>query len=481
MRTAEGSFLAPLAGYPYVEFAPKPGKGRVIVTELRQEGDLTPLPNVTVSDQLDGSVVVAIDWPEMPSDEGAATDRYVLNTLAEKLVAAVGRALSIISEAHDRFIGVYPDDHTVNLWYPVRTDSNGLPQNCGWTSGFWVGELALAYQLSKDDRFLADIEDHFESFQRRLDQRIEVDHHDLGFLYTLAGTLPYYLTGDTRLRDMALQAADVLMERYLPQAGIIQAWGDLSDPSQRGRAIIDSLMNLPLLYWASNQTGNTHYAQAAQIHAHRLLEYIIRPDDTTHHTYYFDPETGEAKFGKTAQGATDHSTWARGQAWGVYGFALAYRQSGDLALLDGAVRCADRFLSLLPADSVPFWDMIFTDGDREPRDSSAAAIAVCGLLELAEALSEANRVSQIEVYHAAALQILESLIDNYATQPGQADALLDHAVYSKPDGRGVDEGSIWGDYFYLEALARLLDPTWINPWHPTTGPAQVHTQTQGND
>jgi unsaturated chondroitin disaccharide hydrolase len=160
--------------------------------------------------------------------------------------------------------------------------------------------------------------------------------------------------------------------------------------------------------------------------------------------------TGQPLRGETEQGSADDSCWARGQAWGIYGFALNHRYTGDPTLLDAARRCADRFLSHLPADGVAYWDLEFGDGSGEERDSSAAAIAVCGLFELGG-----------ERYRSAALRILGSLIDGYAATES---ALLRHGVYDKPKGIGVDEGTLWGDYFYLEALTRVTRPDWKDHW-----------------
>jgi unsaturated chondroitin disaccharide hydrolase len=188
----------------------------------------------------------------------------------------------------------------------------------------------------------------------------------------------------------------------------------------------------------------------------------VRPDDTTFHTFYFDPETGAARFGKTAQGAGDDSCWARGQAWAMYGFTLNYAGTRDEALLQTARRVSDYFLAHLPADKVAYWDLIYRDGSSEERDSSAAAIAVCGLMELSRKLPERDGRTH---YRDAAIEVLASLYENYSTRNApESNALLLHGVYSKPGGVGVDEGNLWGDYFYLEALTRLARPDWKPYW-----------------
>ena len=207
----------------------------------------------------------------------------------------------------------------------------------------------------------------------------------------------------------------------------------------------------PLLFWAAAEGDKPDLSEIATRHVEQLRDHILRPDDTTYHTFYWDPTTGAPLRGETEQGNADDSCWARGQAWGIYGFALNHRHTGDPSFLHAARRCADHFLAHLPADGVAYWDLEFGDGSGEPRDSSAAAIAVCGLLTLGG-----------DRYREAALRILGSLMTGYVS-PG-SNALLVHGVYDKPKGVGVDEGNLWGDYFYLEALTRIARPDWIDPW-----------------
>ncbi|MEU5675273.1 glucuronyl hydrolase, partial [Micromonospora sp. NPDC047753] len=167
--------------------------------------------------------------------------------------------------------------------------------------------------------------------------------------------------------------------------------------------------------------------------------------------------------GETEQGHADHSCWARGQAWGIYGFSLNHRHIGDPALLAAARTCADRFLADLPDDHVAYWDLEFGDGSGQERDSSAAAIAACGLVELADGLGDDT--ASADRYRKAAAEILRSLIAHYSTGGHPAsNALILHGVYDKPKSVGVDEGTLWGDYFYLEALARATIPGWTSPW-----------------
>jgi unsaturated chondroitin disaccharide hydrolase len=219
---------------------------------------------------------------------------------------------------------------------------------------------------------------------------------------------------------------------------------------------------MPLLTWAGEQTGEPRFDDAVRRHTAQLREHILREDDSTFHTFYWDAETGEPLRGGTEQGAADESCWARGQAWGIYGFAMNYAVTGDEQLLEASRRCAEYFLRHLPADDVPFWDLVYTDGSDAPRDSSAAAIAVCGLIELASVETDAARAAE---WTARAHAILASLIANYTPASAEdSDALILHSVYDLPKDNGVDEGTLWGDYFYLEALMRVARPDWKKYW-----------------
>jgi len=348
-------------------------------------------------------------------------------------------------------------------WPAPASRNNVYPAiaNTEWTSSFWTGMLWLSFEETGDAEFRAAAERQLADFRARLDGRIATDTHDLGFLYTLSCVAAWRLTGNHIARNTALKAADLLMIRYFEKAGIIQAWGDLNDPDQRGRIIIDCAMNLPLLYWASEETGNPYYREAASRHIAQANAFLIREDWSTYHTYYFDVDTGLPVRGVTAQGYSDDSCWARGQAWGIYGNALSFRYLRDPLLLEKARGLARYFLDRLPEDLVAYWDLIFTSGPEE-RDSSSAAIAACGLLELASHLPVTD--PDRRPFEDIALRMLASLAEKYtsADEPGSNGILL-HAVYGKPMGNGVDECNIWGDYFYMEALTRV-SRDWRTYW-----------------
>lgn len=171
-------------------------------------------------------------------------------------------------------------------------------------------------------------------------------------------------------------------------------------------------------------------------------------------------DTGEPIKGVTAQGYSDNSAWARGQAWGVYGFALSYAHTGDKTFLETASRIADYYLERLPEDFVPYWDLYFQEGD-EYRDRSSAGILACGLLELSKHLPVLD--PRKKEYEETAVQIVKSLFENYTTEKDLSNGIIKHGVYAIPFHVGVDECCIWGDYFYVEALMRLRN-VWNMYW-----------------
>jgi unsaturated chondroitin disaccharide hydrolase len=377
--------------------------------------------------------------------------------------AALEIAIETTRRNIKKFGAAYPDDTTDHGVYPLRPARRDIPEggNHGWTTSFVPGMQWIAWEATGDDAFKDAALRRTRDFERRVNVGQDLDTHDLGFLYSLSCVSAWRLTGDEDARQAALAAADHLMTRFLEPAGVVQAWGDLSDPRQAGRTIIDSLMNMPLLTWAYEQTGDERYTDAVRRHTLQLRDNILRPDDSTFHTFYWDVETGEPLRGATEQGAYDDSCWARGQAWGIYGFALNFRATGDERFLDASRRCAAYFLAHLPADDVAYWDLVYTDGSDAPRDSSAAAIAVSGLRELASAEDDPEAAARA---NEAADRILASLIEHYTPADEVSDALILHGVYNLPGDHGVDEGNLWGDYFYMEALMRTVDPEWQLYW-----------------
>ena len=336
-------------------------------------------------------------------------------------------------------------------------------ENVEWTTGFWTGQIWLAYEAAEDkEAFRKAAEVQVDSFLERIINRVDVNHHDMGFLYSLSCVSAWKLTRNGNARKAALLAADNLISRFQEKGQFIQAWGDPGDPKEY-RLIIDCLLNLPLLYWATEETGDEKYRDIAERHLNTALDYCLRPDDSTYHTYFFDPETGEPVRGVTHQGNRDGSAWARGQAWAVYGSALAYRHVKSQKAFSVFHRSLQYFLSHLPADVVPYWDFDFDNPSDEPRDSSALAIVCCAMLEAADNMGDEN-------LRALSGKLLKVLHETCAVKdPATSNGVLLHGTYARGSkfntckNRGVDECNIWGDYYYLEALRRLTgkwDPYW---------------------
>jgi unsaturated chondroitin disaccharide hydrolase len=333
-----------------------------------------------------------------------------------------------------------------------RDNSFILGANDHWMTSFWTGQLWLAYAITQDDFFRNAAATHLASFQKRLINNIDISH-DLGFLYTLSAIAQYKLTANEQARTLALAAADRLIERFNPCGEYIQAWGQIGDAEEGGRFIVDCLLNLPLLYWATDQTGDPKYADIASRHAHTTKQCLVRPDGSTAHTFFMNPETGEPIGPKTAQGYADDSLWSRGQAWAINGFAIAYQWSGDPDFLSVSQQTAVSFLAEINADYVPFWDFRLPEDALQVRDTSAAVIAAVGLMRLANLLSdETSERYQTAAYRLLAVQ-LEAVFD---PTPTAVQGLLPKATYHATNPEYVEQYTLFGDYFFLEALAWRL-------------------------
>lgn len=345
-----------------------------------------------------------------------------------------------------------------------HSSTNGIYKAIGnteWTTGFWPGELWLMYEYSKDE-ILASVGDIFvESFLKRIKEKISVDHHDMGFLYTPSCVAPWKLKQNAHAREAAILAANQLISRFQEKGQFIQAWGILG-AKDNYRYIIDCLLNLPLLYWATEETGDQKYKEIALKHTATCLKNSFRPDYSTFHTFFMDPATGDPVRGETCQGYKADSSWARGQAWGVYGLALSYRYTKDRSYLDLFEHVAQYFLSRLPNDMIPYWDLIFSTGD-EPRDSSSASIVACGFLEASESYKKLGEYDKCIKYTSLAKELLAAVYDTCMVWPDdkETNGLVKHGTYSKKSPyntctpEGVDECVSWGDYYWLEALMRL--------------------------
>lgn len=322
-----------------------------------------------------------------------------------------------------------------------------LSENNHWLAGFWTGLLWLTYAATGDEDLGVHAKSLLTTFRERLDKKVHITH-DLGFLFSLSARAQWQLAGDAQARDLALRAANELVQRYRPAGRYIQAWGAVGDAEEGGRAIIDTLMNLPLLFWASQQTGEPHYRDVALAHAETSWRSLLRPDGASYHTYFFDQASGEPLGPRTHQGHADDSLWARGQAWAISGFAVAADWCRDRNLLDAARHAARRFMAELPADGVPTWDLRLPGDAPHYRDSSAGAIAAGGMLRLAGLVDGEER----DEFRRSARALLDALVAHCFEDRPQAQGLLRDGTYHAHKGWGVETYFICGDYFFLEAL-----------------------------
>lgn len=340
--------------------------------------------------------------------------------------------------------------------YPVRTNPDGTWLTKGpddWTSGFLPATLWRTYERTHDPVW----RERAERWTAPLRDEVSHDDGDLGFKMFMTFAVAHQLTGDRAAEQTALAAADTVARRFQPAVGMIRMWDDWDDPGDV-RVNIDAMMNLELLYWAG-QHGRPQYTAMATRHAERSMQDLVRPDGSTFQFGAWNRDSGELLRQYTEQGARDDSTWSRGQGWAIYGFTMAYRYTHDERFLDTARRTADWFVGHLPPDHVPYWDFDVPQDQSSPRDSSAAAVAASGMLELSTAESDpARRDGDVD----AARAMLGSLASPaYLSRGTPNRAILQHGTQNVPEGQ-QDSGIQFGDYYFVEALhryERLVGPT----------------------
>ena len=358
-------------------------------------------------------------------------DRYeeALNRIAEKY----RRTAETAAEA-----GIIPYGSAGGKWITSPYDGNSW-----WTGGFWPGLMWQLWQLTGDGFFREEarraerlLTDEFRAFR--------LLNHDVGFMYLLSCGADAKLTGDAQAETDTLHAASLLMGRFNP-AGFIRAW---NEPERTGYAIIDCMMNLTLLYRASRDTGDPRFRQVARIHADTTLREFLREDGSVSHIIEFDPETGERVREHPGQGYAPGSQWSRGQAWGLYGFALAGRHLKDPKYLDAARRIARNFMAHIRADGLTDCDFCQPAGE-ERIDNLAGAIAACGLQELAALTGE-------DAWRQGAERLTDGLLEHCADWGTERCGILTRCTASyHDDGAGRHTNMTYGDYFLVEALMRL--------------------------
>ena len=334
--------------------------------------------------------------------------------------------------------GIIPYQSAEGRWIASPYDGNSW-----WTGGFWPGLMWQLWRLTGDEFFRQEarragklLTEEFRSFR--------LLNHDVGFMYLLSCGADAKLTGDGQAETDLLHAASLLMGRFNP-AGFIRAW---NEPERTGYAIIDCMMNLALLYRASRDTGDPRFRNTARIHADTTLREFLREDGSVSHIIEFDPESGKRVRELPGQGYALGSQWSRGQAWGLYGFALAFRHLGDPRYLEAAERIAENFTAHIRADGLTDCDFCQPAGE-ERIDNIAGAIAACGLQELAA-------LTGGEKWRRQAERLTDGLLEKCAAWGGERCGILTHCTASyHDDGAGRHTNIVYGDYFLVEALMRL--------------------------
>jgi unsaturated chondroitin disaccharide hydrolase len=317
----------------------------------------------------------------------------------------------------------------------------------GWTQGFFPGELWYLYQHTGGATWRV----RADAWTRSLEgQKSNMLTHDLGFKFVPSYALAYQMTGDESYRKVLLTAAGSLASRYNPRVGIISCcdW----NPDWQLPLVIDTMMNLELLLWGAQNGGQPGWRDMAINHALRTLTDLVRPDGGTFHVADYAHATGALRFQGTYQGYSDASTWARGQAWAVYGYTMVYRYTRDPRMLEAAQKVTDYYLSRLPADGIPPWDFD-APASQMLKDSSTAAAVASALLELTNYVPETGKQIQ---YWTAAMRMLDALSTSaYLANGNQSPGLLLHGVGHYPAGQEVDVSLAYGDYYFIEALRRF--------------------------
>ena len=336
-----------------------------------------------------------------------------------------------------------------------------------WTPGFFPGSLWYAWEQTKDPQLRRQATAWTEKLEPLKDF---TKHHDLGFMVYCSYGNAYRLTGNKAYRDILVQSARSLSTRFSKTTGSIKSWNAFK--SWHGNkmyyypVIIDNMMNLELLFFASRETGDTSFRHIAVTHAETAMKNQIREDYSSYHVVCYDTLTGKVEGRETAQGYADNSTWARGQAWGIYGFTMVYRETKDPRFLKTAMGMADFFLDHknLPEDKVPYWDFNMLEAGYTPgknsnankvstkyRDASAAAITASALFELSGYAGDKSGK-----YRDAAIKMLHTLGSSAYRAPegGNGNFLLMHSVGSIPHNAEIDVPLVYADYYFIEALRR---------------------------
>ena len=389
-------------------------------------------------------VLLVVCFSDLSAQPGGLTaDKKILKQLPAEFKDAAAQYKVMMKEL--------PADKFPKNFDPVKQHfetSNGS----WWCSGFYPGSLLFLYEQTKDEMLLTEARRILKVLE---EQQFNTSTHDLGFMmYCSFGNLQRLFPSEAT-KEILLKSAASLSTRFNPAVGCIKSWN--SKDSSDFLVIIDNMMNLELLFYATKVSGDSSFYKIAVTHANTTMKNHFRDDNSSYHVINYDKNTGAVKQMKTAQGYADASAWARGQAWGLYGYTSTYRETKDARYLRLAEKIADYILQHpnLPADGIPYWDFNAPDIPVAPRDASAGAIIASALLELYRYTDKEHA----KKYYAAAEKIIRSLSSPaYKAIPGtNGGFLLMHSVGHLPAKSEVNVGISYADYYYIEALKRYKD------------------------
>jgi len=341
--------------------------------------------------------------------------------------------------------------------FPRTMDETGkirLVSKRDWTSGFYPGVLWFAYELSEDNYWKQEAVKFTELLEN---EQFNAGNHDIGFKMMSSYGLGYKYTKNEAYKKVLVQSAKTLITRFDETVGCIRSWDHHQDKWEYP-VIIDNLMNLELLYWAWKETGDSVFYNVANTHAKTTMKNHFRSDYSTYHVVNYDTITGVAKNKVTHQGYADDSCWARGEAWALYGYTMAYRETQDTEFLKQAEKVANYIINIvkLPEDFIPTWDFSLKDDPSEPKDASAAAVMASAFYELS---TFTKNTKNKEDYLRVADNMVASLsTENYFnTQGAESGFLLKHSTGAKPGNSEIDVPLVYADYYYLEAISRKVN------------------------
>ena len=334
---------------------------------------------------------------------------------------------------------------TANVWHLRKATKEE------WCAGFWPGVLWYDFEYTSNPA----IREEAEQFTASLEFLAHTPAYDddLGFLVFCSYGNGYRLTGNPAYKQVILDTADTLATLFNPTVGALLSWPRHVEDYGGHNVIMDNMMNLEMLFWSAQHGGGRHLYDIAVSHADKTMNHHFRPDYTSYHVAVYDTLTGERIQALTHQGYADESLWARGQAWAIYGFTVAYRETKDEKYLDFVQKVTDAYLARLPEDGIPYWDFDDPCIPDAPRDASAACVVASALAEL-HAYVPTEKGTH---YKEAALKMLQSLGSEVYRAGEAKPSFLLHSTGNLPAGSEIDASIIYADYYYIEALLRWMN------------------------